>query len=111
MTGGHGPFTTIESAQEFVRLLDEAIDEALQEAGRELSACSARSQQRRVEAWQVVLYKMTGLASHVGHTRRLLNDLRTLRNLLQRTDSGHEEHEGALPHRTQRSQSVLITKS
>ncbi len=88
MTGGTGPFTTIESAQEFFRLLEEAVDEAIHEAGRELAACSTRREQRRVEAWQLVLYKTTGLASQIANSRRLLNDLRTLRNLLQRTHAG-----------------------
>jgi hypothetical protein len=77
------PFTTIESAQEFLALLGATIDEAIEDVRREIAACTD-NQHRRRDAWQVVLYSTTKLASHVTASRRLLNDLRTLRNLLHR---------------------------
>jgi hypothetical protein len=80
---GEGPFSTIESAHEFLGILGEQIDEALAEARLELSACT-EAQGRRIEAWQLAVYTMTKLSTHVTTSRRLMNDLRTLRNLLHR---------------------------
>ena len=85
MATTEGPFATIESAHEFLALLGEQIDEALTEARLELSACGEARYQRRAEAWQLVIFTTTKLLSHVDSSRRLMNDLRTLRNLLHRT--------------------------
>ena len=78
------PFHSIESAQEFLALLGETIDDALDEVQQELAACTMRQQQRQVDAWRIVLFTTTRLGTHVASSRRLLNDLRTLRNLLHR---------------------------
>jgi hypothetical protein len=82
------PFSTIESAHEFLALLGESIEEALNEVREELDACATRQQQRRLDAWQVVFYTTSKLATHVATSRRLLNDLRTLRNLMHRNSEG-----------------------
>jgi hypothetical protein len=79
-----GPFGTIESAQEYLSLLSQGIDEAADEVREALTVCTDRKEARRGEAWRLVLYTLTKLSSHVTASRRLLNDLRTLRNLLQR---------------------------
>ena len=84
MAGNDGPFSTIESAQEFLLLLGDAIDEAIGDASREVSACAARHRQRQVEEWRLVLYKTTMLSSHVAQSRRLMGELLTLRNHLSR---------------------------
>jgi hypothetical protein len=86
MTDSNRPFSTIESAHEFLALLGETIDDALHEVREELEACSGPQQQRKIDALQVVFYTTTKLSSHVATSRRLLNDLRTLRNLLQRNN-------------------------
>ena len=78
------PFHSIESAQEFLALLGETIDDALDEVQQELAACTMRQQQRQVDAWRIVLFTTSRLGTHVASSRRLLNDLRTLRNLLHR---------------------------
>lgn len=80
----NGPFTTIESAQEFLALLATAIDDAVADANEECSACAARHQERAVAAWRLVLYKMSRLSEDVSRSRGVLDDLRALRNLLQR---------------------------
>jgi hypothetical protein len=85
MTDNDSPFSTIESVQGFLSLLSQQIDEASTEARAELAVCSDGPQQRRAEAWQVVLYTLTKLSAHVASSRRLVNDLRTLRNLMYRT--------------------------
>ena len=84
MAHSDAPFNTIENAQEFLALLGATIEQALGEVDEELAACASLQQQRRMDAWRVVFYTTTKLSSHVAASRRLLNDLRTLRNLLHR---------------------------
>jgi hypothetical protein len=74
-------FDTIESAQEFIALLDDSIEEARKDV-RSDAAQAANGQERRLEALMLVLYKLDKLSLHVAATRRTLNDLRTLRRLL-----------------------------
>lgn len=93
------PFGTIESAHEFITLLGEQIEEALSEARLELSACTERASERRVEAWQLIVYTLTRLSSHVAKSRMLLNDLRTLRNLLHRTGAADRPAAADVEHR------------
>lgn len=84
MAPSDAPFSTIENAHEFLGCLGEAIDDAIAEVQQELAACAGQ-QERQVDAWRVVLHTTTKLSGHVRASRRLLNDLRTLRNLLNRT--------------------------
>ena len=86
MAHSDAPFSTIENAYEFLGFLDEAIDDAIAEVQKELAAAGGDHQQeRQVDAWRVVLHTTTKLKGHVRASHRLLNDLRTLRNLLDRT--------------------------
>lgn len=85
MAHDDAPFSTIENAHEFLGFLGEAIDAAIAEVQKELGACTGHHQDRQVDAWRVVLHTTTKLSGHVTASRRLLNDLRTLRNLLNRT--------------------------
>ena|SRR5687767_8172908 len=94
MVNSNAPFTTIESAQEFLVLLSEQIDEAIVEVRGELSIRAGRTEARRVEAWQVVLHTLTRLSSQIATSRRLVNDLRSLRNLMQRTGGVEREPPG-----------------
>jgi hypothetical protein len=72
------PFENIESAQQFVELLCETIEEVR----REIEEESAQTQSdRRQQALQLVSYNLAKLALHMGTSRRILNDLRTLRRL------------------------------
>jgi hypothetical protein len=84
------PFDNIESAQQFVQLLGEAIEEAR----REVEADSAQEHPaRQLQALQLVSYKLARLSDHINASYRLLNDLRTLRRLLmgERTHEADEE--------------------
>jgi hypothetical protein len=76
------PFESIESAHEFVVLLEESIEEALAEVHGDLKQASLQSDERRAHALQLAIYKMGLLETHVQKSRRLLNDLRTIRRLL-----------------------------
>jgi hypothetical protein len=84
MTISNGPFETIESAEAFLALLGEQVDQAADEVRGELAGWIDGHDERRRDAWRLVLYKITSLSSHVATSRRLLKDLRTLRDLLHR---------------------------
>ncbi len=76
------PFDSIESAQQFVELLCEAIEEARREVDEEIARITGSGEERRKQALQLVAYNLAKLATHMGTSRRILNDLRTLRRLL-----------------------------
>lgn len=76
------PFDSIESAQQFVELLCEAIEEARREVDEEIERATGSGEERRKQALQLVAYNLAKLAMHMGTSRRILNDLRTLRRLL-----------------------------
>ncbi len=75
------PFDNIESAQQFVELLAEAIEEARREVEAEIANPQP---ERQVQALHLVSYKLAKLSTHIGTSHRILNDLRTLRRLLLR---------------------------
>ncbi len=81
---GHpgGPFGSIESAHEYVGILLEALEETAADVGHELHGPNSSVAVRRRQAFQLVAYKLEQLRIHVATTRRLLNDLRTLRRML-----------------------------
>ena len=76
------PFDTVENAHQYVRLLVEAIAEAKSEIAADLGAAAQSKSDRRVQALQVVQFKLDKLEQHLKASSRLLNDLRTLRRLL-----------------------------
>lgn len=76
------PFESIEDTQEFVALLENSIEEAIAEVRSELEIAQAEAQARRVEALSLALYKLGNLGVHIGKSRRILNDLRSIRRLL-----------------------------
>ncbi len=74
-------FDTIESAQEFLALLREAVDEAKQTSEADLLEPELNVG-RQLDAVRLVLFKLDKLEQHLKISARLLNDLRTLRRLL-----------------------------
>jgi len=75
-------FDSIESAHEFVGLLAEAVAVAKQELEGDVQRESTSKFPRRLQALQVALYNVEKLQLHMSKSRRILNDLRTLRRLL-----------------------------
>ena len=75
------PFDSIEGALEYVSLLREAIESAKKAVEQEKARAGSEAA-RRLQALQLVAYKLDRLAWHMDGSRRLLNDLRTLRRLL-----------------------------
>ncbi len=98
------PFPSLESAQEYISLLATAVDDARGDIEHDIEAAGTGHADRRLEALQLVNYKLSRLQNHVSATGRLLNDLRTLRRLLLK-----ERSLKAVTHGTIRRQS-LVTK-
>jgi hypothetical protein len=76
------PFDNIESSHEFVALLAESVEIAIAEVEADIALAGADGATRRKEALQLVLFNMNKLQGHMNSSRRILNDLRTLRRLL-----------------------------
>ncbi len=76
------PFDSIEGAQQYIRLLLEAITEGKQDVQRDLEAAAGAKPDRRVEALRLVEFKLAKLEQLLHSSSRVLNDLRSLRRLL-----------------------------
>lgn len=75
-------FDSIESAHEFVALLAETVREAKREVEADIQRESTSDSPRHLEALRTTLYSMEKLELHMNKSRRILNDLRSLRRLL-----------------------------
>lgn len=76
------PFESIESAQEYLGLLCDAITDAQQATQADKATEEKALSSRRVQALQLVAFNLDKLEKHIRQSRRILNDLRTLRRLL-----------------------------
>jgi hypothetical protein len=76
------PFDSIESSHEYVAMLAEALEEARRDVEAEVSSAEREGADRRKEALLLVSYNLAKLNLHITGSRRILNDLRTLRRLL-----------------------------
>jgi hypothetical protein len=91
-----GPFESIEGAQEYTRLLYAAVLEARQDVEADVHAQTDSKHQRRLQALQLVSYKLESLEKHLKTVLRTLNDLRTLRRLLLEDRVGIGAHTAAV---------------
>lgn len=82
MAGERTPFDSIEGALDYLDLLHEAIERTRRDVERQIEIANAAAATRRIEALQLVGYKLDRLAFHMGASRRILTDLRMLRRLL-----------------------------
>jgi hypothetical protein len=78
------PFDNIESSHEYVAMLAEALNEARQEIEEDIRLAEKEgpSAERRKQALLLVSYNLNKLNLHITSSRRILNDLRSLRRLL-----------------------------
>ena len=76
------PFDNIESSHEYVTLLAEAVATTLREVDNDIADATAAGAARRVEALQLVAFKLNRLEANMASSRLILNDLRSLRRLL-----------------------------
>jgi hypothetical protein len=85
MRNDNQPFGTIESTEQYLALLSQRIDEVFDEARGELSKC--KFDHDRTETWQLVLYTIKKLSSHIATSRKLMTDLDALRSVLNSNTS------------------------
>lgn len=76
------PFDSIESAYDFMDVLGETILDAMKEIRTEQQTATQEGLERRARAAELALYKLKTLSCHVQKSRRILNDLRTIRRLI-----------------------------
>jgi hypothetical protein len=76
------PFNNIESAEQFVALLLEAIKESRRDVDADIALAEGNGSGRSKKALQLVSANLAKLSQHVTASRRILNHLRTLRRLL-----------------------------
>jgi uncharacterized membrane protein YccC len=75
-------FDSIESAHDFVSLLSEAVTDARRDIDNDVQRESNGKSSRRLEALRLASYSLEKLEAHMTKSRRILNDLRSLRRLL-----------------------------
>ena len=75
------PFENIEGAQDYMCLMAEAVRETRLDVEADIRS-QGDPHQRRVQALRIVSYKLEKLDQHMKISRRILNDLRSLRRLL-----------------------------
>ena len=78
------PFQSIESAHDFMQVLENVIVDAQGELQRMLDDANSASDGRRTEALRLALFKISQLDVHTRKSRRILNDLGLIRSLLAR---------------------------
>ena len=81
------PFDSIGSSLEFMVLLEGVIAEATKELEDTLEQATT---ERYGNGVRLALYKINQLSSHVGKSRRILNDLGLIRGVLIGDDRGQK---------------------
>jgi hypothetical protein len=82
MPNSETPFDSLEGSHQYIALLAEVIEEARADIEAEMALAVDEGAERRKEALQLVAYNLVKLDLHMTTSRRILNDLRTLRRLL-----------------------------
>lgn len=76
------PFDTIESAQDFIKLLRDEVMSVEVEVLADIRVAVGEGAARRLDALRLVHYKLTQLNDHLGAGSRILRDLGALRRVL-----------------------------
>jgi hypothetical protein len=76
------PFENIESADQFVKLLIEAIEESRRDVDADIALSDGNRSERSKKALHLVSANLAKLSQSMTTSRRILNHLRTLRRLL-----------------------------
>jgi len=76
------PFDNIESAEQFVELLIEAIEESKRAVDADIALAEGDRLGRSKKALQLVSTNLTKLSHYMTRSRQILNRLKTLRRLL-----------------------------
>jgi hypothetical protein len=75
-------FDSIESAQDFMQILAETILEAMTDLNSQRQEALRDGENRRAQAIELAMFKLKMLSCYVFKSRRMLNDLRTIRRLI-----------------------------
>lgn len=89
------PFDNIESAQQFVELLIEAIEESRRDVHTSHALTENNRSERHKQALRLVSTNLAKLSQHMATSGRILNDLRTLCRLLleeRQLDKHHADY-------------------
>ena len=76
------PFDSIEGSYQYVDMLSEAIEEARRDVEDEVALAEKENAERRKQGLLLVSYNLAKLERNMTTSRRILNDLRTLRRVL-----------------------------
>jgi hypothetical protein len=76
------PFDSIESAYDFMNVLAETVVAAMKDLHHDHQVALQDGQDRRARAIELALFKAKTLNCYVHKSRRMLNDLRTIRRLI-----------------------------
>jgi hypothetical protein len=88
------PFDSIEGSHEYVAMLAESLNEARRDVEAEIRVAEQEGAERRKQALLLVSYNLAKLHLHITTSRRILNDLRSLRRLLLAERAGAASFEG-----------------
>ena len=76
------PFDSIESSQQYIKLLVEVVVEAKRDIDDQITVATDQMSHRRVQALRMVQLNLEKLQRRLTASSRTLNDLRSLRRLL-----------------------------
>ena len=76
------PFDSIESAHDFVSLFADSVADAKRDIESDIQRELKSNAPRRMDALRLAAYNLEKLELHLNKSRRILNDLRSLRRLL-----------------------------
>jgi len=76
------PLDSLEGSHEYIAMLAESLDEARRDVEEEIALAEREGAPRRKQALLLVSYNLAKLNLHITSSRRILNDLRSLRRLL-----------------------------
>jgi predicted nuclease of restriction endonuclease-like RecB superfamily len=76
------PFDSIESAHDFISLFSDSVADAKREIETDIQRELTSNVPRRMDALRLAAYNLEKLELHLNKSRRILNDLRSLRRLL-----------------------------
>jgi hypothetical protein len=92
-TESETPFDSIEGSHEYVAMLADELSEARREIEEEITAAERDGADRRKQALLLVSYNLDKLNLHITSSRRILNDLRSLRRVLLAERALARDHE------------------
>ena len=82
-TPANNQFDSLESAYQYIGVLTDVLEETRNDINGEVELAENSGAARRIDALQLVAYKLERLRHHLDDSRRILNDLRMLRRVLQ----------------------------